>query len=327
MNLKRTIIAASFATTLTASMSSLAQTTTYQMLIPFPANHPLNDAADLFIDLVDEHFDGRYQINLIGEEAIPGFEQFDPVSSGVFPLALASGAYHTGSTGVGLAADAIDANPQQRRDTGIWDAYQDYYLTHNVRMLSLPSASPGYHFMLAEPIGEDGGFDGRIIRGTLTYHGPIRAFGGSPTVMPVSEIYTAAERGVIDGAGHGIFGNYPLGFHEVLPYLVRPGFGVTSLMVLFNEDYWQEIPEEDQAIFMEIGRELEDASLAYYTQLIEEETQRMEEVGATITHSGREQKERLDQVFADELWEEAIDISGEPAEKIRAMARDAGMTP
>lgn len=327
MKTKRLISTSLLAITMGFSAASAAQTTSYQMLIPFPANHPLNDAADLFIELVEERFEGRYQINLVGEEAIPGFEQFDPVSSGIFPLALASGAYHTGSTGVGLAADAIDADPQQRRDTGIWDAYQAYYLTHNVRMISLPSANPGYHFMLKDPIGDDGGFEGRIMRGTLTYHGPIRAFGGSPSVMPVSEIYTAAERGVIDGAGHGIFGNYALGLHEVLPYLVRPGFGVTSLMVLFNEDYWQEIPAEDQSTFLEIGRELEDASLTYYTNLIEEETLRMEEVGATITDLGPQQQERLDQVFADELWAEAIRISGEPAEQIHSLAQEAGMTP
>lgn len=327
MKTKQLVSTSLLTTTLIFSATSFAQTTTYQMLIPFPANHPLNDAADLFVDLVQEHFDGRYQINLVGEEAIPGFEQFDPVSSGIFPLALASGAYHTGSTGVGLSADAIDADPQKRRETGIWDAYQAYYLTHNVRMISFPSASPGYHFMLKDPIGEDGGFEGRIIRGTLTYHGPIRAFGGSPTIMPVSEIYAAAERGVIDGAGHGIFGNYPLGLHEVLPHLVRPGFGVTSLMVMFNEEFWQEIPSEDQETFLQIGQELENTSLAYYTNLIEEETLRMEEVGATITDLGPRQQEQLDQVFADELWAEAIRLSGEPAEKIRAIAQEAGMTP
>lgn len=57
-------------------------------------------------------------------------------------------------------------------------------------MTSLPSANLGYHFMPKDPIGDDGGFEGRIMRGTLAYHGPIRAFVGSPSVMPVSEIYT-----------------------------------------------------------------------------------------------------------------------------------------
>lgn len=318
-------------TALTAAIGfstiSAAQAENFQMLVPFPTNHALSDIAEIFVEMVDERFEGRYQISLVGVDAIPGFEQFDPVSSGVFPMALSTGPYHTGVTGVGLAADAIDADPVARRDSGLWDAYQDYYLTHNVRMISFPSANPGYHFMLAEPIGEDGGFDGRIIRGTLTYHGPIRAFGGSPSVMPVSEIYTAAERGVIEGAGHNIFGNYQLGLHEVLPYLVRPGFGVTSLMVVFNEDYWMEIPEEDQTAFLEIGRELEDVSLAHYERLIEEETELMEEVGAELTYLGDEQQAMLDQAFADGLWEEAIRISGEPAERIRALAQEAGLTP
>ncbi|MCE8038962.1 TRAP transporter substrate-binding protein DctP [Halomonas sp. MCCC 1A11062] len=325
--MKKLSIVAAVSVAVGLSGVATAQANSYQMLVPFPTNHALNDIAHLFVEMVDEKFDGRYQIRLVGEDAIPGFEQFDPVSSGVFPMALSTGPYHTGVTGVGLAADAIDADPQARRESGIWEAYQDYYLTHNVRMISFPSANPGYHFMLTDPIGDDGGCEGRIIRGTLTYHGPIRAFGGSPAVMPVSEIYTAAERGVIEGAGHNIFGNYQIGLHEVLPYLVRPGFGVTSLMVVFNEDYWAEIPEEDQAAFLEIGRELEDVSLAHYDGLIAEETELMEGVGAELTYLGEEQQQMLDQAFADGLWEEAIRISGEPAESMRELAREAGLTP
>lgn len=324
---KTNLAAVALALAISLPASGYAQAETVQMLVPFPPNHALHDIADLFADMVEERFDGRYQINLVGTDVIPGFEQFDPVSSGVFPMALATGPYHTGATGVGLAADAIQADPQQRRDAGIWDAYQDYYLTHNMRMISFPSAEPGYHFMLANPIGDDGGFEGLIIRGTLTYHGPINAFGGSPSVMPVSEIYTSAERGVIDGAGHNIFGNHQLGLHEVLPYLVRPGFGVTSMMVVFNEDYWEGIAEEDQQIFLEIGRELEDVSLAHYENLIEEETVLMEGAGAELTDLGPEQQAELDAAFANGLWDEAVRISGEPAERIRQIAQEAGMTP
>lgn len=312
---------------LTVGAATASHAQNLQMLVPFPANHALNDIAHIFSEMVDEQFDGQYQITLVGEDAIPGFEQFQPVSSGVFPMALATGPYHTGETSVGLAADAIDADPDARRESGVWEAYQEYYLTHNIRMISFPTASPAYHIMLREPIGEDGGLAGRIIRGTLTYHGPIREFGGSPSVMPVSEIYTAAERGVIDGAGHNIFGNYQLGLHEVLPYLARPGFGVSSLMVVFNEDAWAGIPEEDQEIFLQIGRELEHRSLAHYEELIALETERMEEVGAEITEFGPEQRAVLDQVFADVLWQQAIDNSGEPAARIREIAREAGLTP
>lgn len=325
--LRKTLRSAALCIGLTAGGLSTALADNFQMLMPFPTNHSLNDIAIIFKDMVEERFDGKHKITLVGEAAIPGFEQFEPVSSGVFPLALTAGPYHTGTTGVGLAADAIDADPDKRRESGIWEAYQDYYLTHNLRMISFPSASPSYHFMLSKPIGDDGGLDGRIIRGTLTYHGPINAFGGSPSVMPVSEIYTAAERGVIDGAGHNIFGNYQLGLHEVLPYLARPGFGVTSLMVMFNEDAWNDLSPEDQEVFLEIGKELEYVSLKHFDKLTADETVRMEEVGAKVTNFGPEQAAQLEAVYAEGLWKEAIRISGEDAERIRKLAQEAGLTP
>lgn len=312
---------------LSVASSGAAQAQNLQMLVPFPAGHALNDIADLFIEKVNQRFEGRYHITIVGSDAIPGFEQFQPISAGVFPIALAAGAYHTGDTMIGLSAETLDSDPDARRESGVWAAYQEYYLTHNVRIISKPAADPGYHLMLREPIGEDGGLDGRIIRGTLTYHGPIREFGGSPTVMPVSEIYAAAERGVIDGAGHTIFGNYQLGLHEVMPYLARPGFGVSSMMILFNEDAWADIPAEDQAIFLELGHDLEHRSLQHFNELIAEETRLMEEVGAEITEFGPEQAGRVQEVFANVIWEATIEQGGETAERIRKMAQDAGLTP
>ena len=326
MNIRRYLVAAACAATMAAPAGAQARPQTLQMLVPVTTTHALHDVADLFVGLVDERFDGRYRIDLVGPDVIPSFEQFDPVSAGLFPMALAIGAYHSGSTGIGLAADAVDGDPDKRREAGIWDAYQDYYLNHDVRMISFPSASPGYQFLLAAPVGEDGGFQGRIIRGTLTYHGPINAFGGSPSVMPVSETYTSAERGIINGAGHNIFGAHQLGLHEVLPYLVRPGFGTSSLMVLVNEGAWEGIPEADQEVFLEIGRELEHVTIAHYAKLIADETVLMEKAGAQLTELGAAQAAQLDQVFADGVWGEAIRLSGQHAERIRVLAQDAGMT-
>jgi TRAP-type C4-dicarboxylate transport system substrate-binding protein len=298
-----------------------------QMLIPFPPGHALNATAERFAANLEEATEGRFNIDLVGTEVVPGFEQFEPVSQGLFDMALQSGAYHTGVTGVGLATDAIDADPAARREASVWDAYDEYYQRYNLKLISFPSADDAYHIMLREPIGADGGLEGRIIRGTMTYHSIINTFGGSPVVMPVAEIYPAAERGVIDGAGHNSFGNIQLGLHEVLPYLARPSFGVTSMFIFMHMDRWNALSEEDQAIFLEVGEALEHEMLEYFAGLVEEETERMGDAGASITEFGPEQTEQVAEVFAVGLWEEAIRLSGDDAARIRDIAREAGLTP
>lgn len=297
-----------------------------QMLIPFPPGHALNASAERFAANLEEATEGRFTVQLIGTEVVPGFEQFEPVSQGLFDMALQSGAYHTGVTGVGLATDAIDADPDARRAAGIWDAYDEYYQRYNLKLVSFPSADNAYHIMLREPIGEDGGLNGRIIRGTLTYHSIINTFGGSPVVMPVSEIYPSAERGVIDGAGHNAFGNIQLGLNEVLPYLARPSFGVTSKFIFMHSDRWNSLSEDDQATFLEVGAALEQEMLAHFAGLTQDETDRMAEAGASITEFGSEQAAQVPGVFAVGLWEEAIRLSGDDAARIREMAREAGLT-
>ena len=146
--------------------------------------------------------DGKLTITINGPEAVPPFEQLQPVSAGVFDILYTHGAYHVGSRGLALAADSIDINLDKRREAGIWRFIDEYYQkTHGLKLLALTTqGTNGYHCYLRRPLSPEADWKGRKIRGVVSYHGVIRALGGEPVVLPMGEVYVGLERGVMDGS-------------------------------------------------------------------------------------------------------------------------------
>ena len=326
MRLASTLNGAAVASLLFTSVAA-ADTVQLRMLTGFPMNHMLTTGiAGEFVDSIKSDPNAPISIQLNGPEVVPGFEQLEPVGAGIFDMVLTHGAYHTGTTMVGMSIDAVVAEPKARRESGAWDLFDEYYRQFNLKLVAIPTV-PGYHFMLREPIGSDGGLEGLRIRGTLTYHGVIEDFGGIPTVMPVPEIYPSLERGVIDGTAHTIYGNQSLRLYEVAPYMTRPGFGVTSTLLFVNLDRFDDLTEEQQAYLLEMGRELEETVAVSFAEALEaEERELVEKHGVTITEFSPDKAARIETVFRQFLWNKAIEDGGAEAQALYDKLREADMT-
>ena len=81
----------------------------------------------------------------------------------------------------------------------------------------------------------------------------ISGMGGDPQFIAFADVYTALERGVIDGAiscgscGHG------LRWYEVADYLVGPIISVGHSWFTINQSRWDAMPQDLQNIIMEEG--------------------------------------------------------------------------
>lgn len=85
---------------------------------------------------------GKVEISLFGKEVVPPFEQLQPVSAGVFDMLFSHGVYHAGSKGIALVADAIDADVEKRRSSGVWDFIDAYYQkNNNLKLVALSASS------------------------------------------------------------------------------------------------------------------------------------------------------------------------------------------
>ena len=131
-----------------AMPASHAQAQTLRLLSSWAENdRPSYINGVIFQRHVKEVSDGKLTISINGPEAVPPFEQLQPVSAGVFDILYTHGAYHVGSRGLALAADSIDVDLDKRRESGVWRFPDEYYQkTHGLKLLALTTqGTQGYH--------------------------------------------------------------------------------------------------------------------------------------------------------------------------------------
>lgn len=280
-----------------------------------------------YIEMVNERSSGDITISFNGPDTVPTFEQLEPVQAGVFDLLFTHPAYHSGTTAVGLSIDAIDVDPVKRREIGVFDYIDAHYQTLGMKLLSTPSTgTKGFRYYLREPITAEPGLAGRIIRGTVSYHPMIKALGGSPLNMPVSDVYTALQRGTVDGAAWGLTGAADLKWYEIIDYMADPQFGQVGVMIFMNLDAWNALNPASQAVLLEAGEQLELDSLSHFDKLQAEEYDFLIEKGMQLTSFSDAETAEFERLWAEGVWEVSTEISGEDATKLRALAKDNGMT-
>lgn len=324
MNTLKTTMAAAAAGLMVCTTAGMAED--MRMLTAWGPNHSgTANMAYGYIDLVTEMSDGEITITPNGPEVVPAGQQLQPVAAGVFDLIYTHGLYHTGETGIGAALDAVSGDIEMRRESGVWDWVDAHYQeTQGLKVLSIPTATTGFRFFLSEPMDAENRLEGMTIRALPSYNTIVGSLGATAVVVPFGELYSAAERGVIDGLVWPSVGAVGYNFHEVTPYLAEPAFGTVSYLIMMDLDRWNGLDEETQALLLEAGHQLELDSIGVFNQLLEEETAAMVAAGAEMTSIGYTLDE-ANALFAERAMEVAVEASGEVGEAFRDFVVENGM--
>jgi len=77
--------------------------------------------------------------------------------------------------------------------------------------------------------------------------------------VPPGEVYTALERGVVDGYGWPSVGIFDLGWQEKTKYRIDPGFYNVEVSVFMNKNSWdKKLNDEQRAFLMDQVKQLEN---------------------------------------------------------------------
>lgn len=298
----------------------------FRMLTGWGSNHSaVVNMAYAYNTMVSEMSHGDISIAPIGPEVVPAGQQLQPVAAGVFDIIFTHGLYHTGETGIGAALDAVNGDVEMRRETGVWDWVDRHYQeTQGLKLLSIPTATTGFRFFLTEPMDPADRLSGMTIRALPSYNTIVRSLGATPVVIPFGELYSAAERGVIDGTVWTSVGAVGFNYHEVAPFLAEPTFGTVSYLIMMNLDRWNGLDEATQTLLLEAGHQLELNAVAAFNQLLAEENATMIAAGAQMTSIGYSTDE-ANALFAEGAMEVAVQASGAVGEAFRDFVREQGM--
>src|SRR4051812_21910631 len=153
------------------SDAEMARAETIKMLSSWSASDkPTYAQALMFKKNVEEVSQGAIQIEINGPEVVPPFQQLQPVVAGVFDVLYTHGAYHAGSKGLALGADAINIDIAKRHESGVWRYIDEFYQkTHKLKLLAVATqGSYGYHCYMRRPLSDQHDWKGSKIRGVVS---------------------------------------------------------------------------------------------------------------------------------------------------------------
>ena len=90
--------------------------------------------------------------------------------------------------------------------------------------------------------------------------GMVKDLGASPTVVSFTELYSALQTGVVDGAEQPIANYKGNAFQEVAPYLMLDGHTLGAIQLVITDNGWNKLSEQQQAWVLEAGKFAQDAN-------------------------------------------------------------------
>jgi TRAP-type C4-dicarboxylate transport system substrate-binding protein len=231
-----------------------------------------------FIKKVNERAKGRLRIDYVGgPEVVPTWEQLKPVSSGTFQLIGAITAYFYPVFPAGIITGISYSYAKQQRASGLTKMLDDLWQKRvNVKYLPI-TFDDRFHFYLRKPVKGLADFSGLKVRSTFIWDGLIKALGANPVNLPLPEVYTSMERGVIDAFITVETGVMNYRFQEVTKYVVYPGFGHPASGVLINLDAWKALPDDLKKLVEQAGIDQEKESMVAIHELAKKEQRELVE--------------------------------------------------
>lgn len=85
-------------------------------------------------------------------------------------------------------------------------------------------------------------------------NGLVESLNASPTVVSFSELYSALQTGVVDGAEQPIANYKSNAFPEVAPNLILDGHTLGAIQVIITDSAWDSLTAEQQNVLVEAGK-------------------------------------------------------------------------
>lgn len=262
-----------------------------------------------FVDVVNKKSGGLVNIaNVGGQEVVPPRKAANALKRGQFDMLCAPTAYYIGTVPEGYAMLAANQGPSAIRKSGAWKILQEIYLKKaGAHLLAWGESMTSYNMYLSvKPKMKDGIPDltGVKMRATGTYRPLFRALGASTINIKSSEIFTALQRGTVQGFGFPDVAIVPLGLHKVVKYRVTPNFYQTNQVVTVNPAVWKGLSQKQRDFLNKEALAYETASVHWVDKERQKEEVIMQKAGVKdIALKGAAAAKYLN-IAHGEIWKE-----------------------
>jgi TRAP-type C4-dicarboxylate transport system substrate-binding protein len=237
------------AAALSLAGTAYAQEATLRLVSAFPENQFYVKRTIEWIEKVNRENKGTLQINFIGgPKAIPTFEVGNAVKTGVVDMGFTTGAFYTNVMPEADILKLAETSAAEQRANGGYDLINRIWAEKaNMRYLAKVVEFTPFHIYLNKKIDKPD-LTGLKIRITPVYREFFQSMGASVMTTAPGEVYTALERGVIDGYGWPIHALFDLNWQEKTKFRVDPGFYNAEVGIVMNLDRYKGLPPKARQV-------------------------------------------------------------------------------
>ena len=307
------------AAALAAPLAAGAQETTLRLVSAFPENSYYVQYLDGWIKKVNAEGKGLVQINFIGgPKAIPTFEVGKAVSTGVVEMAMSTGAFYTNVMPESDALKLAQVTAAEQRKNGAFEYInQVWNKKANMAYLARMVEYTPFHLYLTKKIDKPD-LTGLKIRITPVYRDFFQAMNASVVTTPPGEVYTALERGVVDGYGWPIHGIFDLNWQEKTKFRVDPGFYNAEVSIIMNLDAYKKLSAPQRELLDRQAQALE-AMNDHWKHYNQEEAKRQAQAGIqTIAFDDAAAKQYVERAY-EVGWAGIIKVAPDTGPQLRKL--------
>ncbi len=302
-----------------SSATVSAQEVTLRLVSAFAENGIYVQHLLPWISKVNAEGKGVLQINFIGgPKAIPTFEVGNAVKTGVVDMALNTGAFYTNVMPEADFLKLTQIPVAEQRKNGAFDAINKVWNEKgNMQYLARTVESQPFHIYTNKKVDKPD-LSGQKIRITPVYRDFFQSLNANVITTPPGEVYTALERGVVDGYGWPIGGIFDLNWHEKTKFRIDPGFYDAEVSLVMNLPAYKKLTDAQRNYLQKQLLALE-AENTFWVKYGIDETARQAKAGIqTISFDAATSKAYKDKAY-DIAWTSAAKQSPEIAARFKSL--------
>jgi len=320
--LKSAFIASAFIAASLVATPALADVVKIDAVTLAPKPVYINKPFKMFVDEVNTKFAGEVEINWRGgPEIMPPFKQAEGVRNGAVDMTYTSPSYYQGLVPTSGTMNLSYKTYSEIAATNYHERMTELHAEKDLIFLGeIPATQLNFVIYMADEVSGLEDLKGKRIRVFPTLLPIVKALGAEPIVMGMGDIFTAMERGAIDGYMQGPLAQAKQ-FEGLVKTVIFPGVYRAGFPVLINKDTWGKMSTDLQQRLTTFLRWDFAYRVDYlWGQDIADNIELMKGAGFNILELPADEAASYEQMAMDAAWAVTAENAGdEVAAELRAM--------
>jgi len=308
IKLYRTLLGSAAALSLAAGTAA-AQEVELSALNFLPNNSSFGIPFADWVEDANKTGKGIVHITIKPAGSISPFQMGNAVKTGAIDMAALPPTFYQNLLPIGDALKLTKKTAVEMRKNGTWAFMNKLHNEKvNAQLLDISGFEVKFYLYLRDKKIETASLKGMKIRTTPVYRAFFRALGADLIQTAPSEVFTALERGTIDGYGWPSWDIKTTGWDKYTKYRVEPGFYAVANATIINLDKWKSLTDKQRDFLNQHSMKFESEYDKRYAPKTEAYLKEQKDAGVQVIELKGKVAEDYLKLSYDAAWEEFMKL-------------------